>query len=122
MIVELISIEVTMIAGLVHPQDDGFDEAIETTQHVLRGHLLKIPRSDGMLDRFEQSILADALLAAKHQSVVDLLLRTLRPLSEPSNDVIGIIWKNFADVFEPRTGLTGITGDNRRRPDKDLNK
>ena len=68
----------------------------------------KVPRPDRALDRLEQRVLADALLAAEHERVVDLLLRPLHPVGQPFDDVVGVVRIDVADVVEPRAGLVGV--------------
>ena len=63
-----------------------------------------------MLDRLEQRVLADALCAAEHQRVVDLLVRALHPVREPADDVVGIVAEDLVDVVEPGVGLAGVAG------------
>ena len=81
-------------------------EAIEAAEHMLRRHLGEIPRPDRVLDRFEHRVLADALIAAEHERVVDLLLRALHSMREPFHDVIGVVLaENLVDVIEPSVRL-----------------
>ena len=74
---------VTEIARLVHPQDDRFGEAIETPEQIGRNDVVEIPRSDRLLHRLQQTVLADTLRSAQHQGVIDLLLRALHPVRQP---------------------------------------
>ena len=89
---------------------------LKRPEHLLRRDLDKIPRADRVLDRLEQGVLADALAAAQHQRVVDLLLRALHPVREPMNDMIGVVGIDLAHMVEPRAGLRGVAGLDRRRP------
>jgi hypothetical protein len=63
-VVELETIDVTEVARLVHPQDNGFQKAVEPAEQMLRRDFRKIPRADRMLYRLEQRVFADALQAA----------------------------------------------------------
>ena len=110
MVVEVEAIDLAEVARLVDAQDDGLDEAVETAQQFGRRHLVEIPRPDGVLDRLEHRVLADALRAAQHQRVVDLLARALHAVRQPADDVLGVVGIDLADVVEPRLGLA------RRRP------
>jgi hypothetical protein len=67
-----------------------------------------------MLHRFEQSVLADALLTAKKYTVVDLDFGMLHPLRQPHDDTIGILGINLAHVIEPRFHLAGFALERRR--------
>src|SRR5262249_13575651 len=115
-IVELIAIDVAQVARLVYPQDDFLEKAVETSERLLRRHLLEIPGPDGALHRFEQRVLAGALLlASEHERVVDLLLRALHPMGEPLDDVLRFLAEDLVDVLAPGTGLGRIARLERRR-------
>ena len=45
---------------------------------MLWRHLAEIPRPDGALDGLQERILADALVAAEDERVIDLLVRALQ--------------------------------------------
>jgi len=78
---------------------------------------MKIPGADGVLDWFEQRVLADPLRAAEHECMVNLLARTLRSMREPRNDMGGVIRIEHADVIEPRAGFGGVVARlDPRRP------
>ena len=49
-IMEGIAIELAEIARLAHAEDDGFKEAVEASEHLLRRHVGEIPWSDRLLD------------------------------------------------------------------------
>ncbi len=115
-IVEGEAVHVAEIARLVDAQDHGFDEAVEPPEHVLRRHFAEIPRADRVLDRFEHRVLADALRAAEHERVVDLLLRPLHAVGQPQDHVLGLLAVDLADVLQPRPGLAGIAWLDLRRP------
>ena len=72
-------------------------------------NFVEIPRSDGVFDRLKQRILADALRAAQHQRVVDLLAGSLHPMRQPANDMRGIVGIDRVHVVEPGSGLIGVT-------------
>ena len=90
-LVPSVAIDLTEIAGFVDAQHHGFEEAVEPSEHVRRHDLDEIPRSDRLLDRLKQRVLAGALAAAEYQRVIDLFSRPLRTVSEPSDDVLGIV-------------------------------
>ena len=69
---------------------------------------MKVPRTDGVLDRLEQRVFADALRATKNQSVVDLVGRALHPLRQPAHDVVGFLRKDPVQVLEPGPGLGSV--------------
>src|SRR5215469_8444803 len=108
-IVERKSVGVAEVARLVDAQNDGFEEAIEVSEHVLRRYLVEVPRTDSIFDWFEQGILTDALLSPKNERVIDLLLRTLHSVGEITHDVRGFLAKNLMGVFEPGGGFAGIS-------------
>ena len=83
MIVKFEAVEFAEIARLADAQDYRFQITVESPEHVLRRNLSEVPRPDRTLHGFERSVLADALRAAEHQSVVDLLCRPLHPVGEP---------------------------------------
>jgi hypothetical protein len=63
----------------------------------------------------EQRVLADALGAAQDNSVIDLLVRPLDPMSEPRDDVIGVVAVDFANMIEPWTGFSRVAQFDRGR-------
>jgi len=65
-VVPSVAIDLTEIAGFVDAQHHGFEEAVEPPEHVRRHDLDEIPRSDCLLDRLKQRVLASALPAAKN--------------------------------------------------------
>ena len=73
---------------------------------MFRRHLGKIPRSDRPFDGLEERILPDALSAAENQSVIDLLLWPLNPMSQPVDDMGRRIAENVLgqglDLLETR--------------------
>src|SRR5262249_51315940 len=83
-----------------------------------RRYLVKIPGADGMLDRLEQRILADALRSAEHEPVVDLLLGSLYPLRQPPDDMVRVPRgvEDAAHVLDPRAGLGGVAHLDAGRP------
>ena len=83
-------------------------KAVEPPEELLRRHLGEVPRPDRPLGGLQQGVLADALRAAENQGVVDLVLRPLNPVGEPSDDVCGVSWIDEAKVVEPRVGLTRV--------------
>ena len=78
---------------------------------------MEIPRPDGVLDRFKHRVLADALLSAQQQRVVDLLARALHAVSQPMDDMRGIARRVEypVDMVGPRRGLRGISQLDARR-------
>ena len=75
----------------------------------------EIPRPDGVLDRLEQRVLPDALRAAEHEGVVDLLLRLLHAVREPLRDVVGIVRIDVLHELEPACRLSAIARLDGRR-------
>ena len=90
MVVESEAVDLAEVARLADPQDDALEEAVEPAEQLLRRDFGEVPRPDRPLDRLEQRVLADALRAAEHERVVDLLFRPLHPMREPSHDVVGV--------------------------------
>jgi hypothetical protein len=91
----LIKFKAGDIAHILHfadPQDDASKPRIEVVKDILRRYLLEVPRPDSTLHRFEDRVLTDARYAAQHQPVVDLDVRLLASLREPSDDAVGIVW------------------------------
>ena len=115
-VVEREAVDVAEVARLVDAQDHRLQEAVEAAEHLLRRHLGEIPWPDRVLDRLQQRVLADALQAAEHERVVDLLVGPLHAVRQPMDDVIGVVGIDLVDVVEPRAGLGGVAGSMRRRP------
>src|SRR5262249_40296422 len=86
-----------------------------TAEHVLGRDLVEIPWADSVFDRLEQRVLADALVAAEDERVVDLLLRALHAMREPCNDVFGIMGVNLIHVFRPWIGFADVSLLEHRR-------
>ena len=74
-IVEGKAVELAEIARLADAQDHRFQEAIEAAEHCCGETSVKFHGPIGVLDRLQQRVLADALLAAEHERVVDLLVQ-----------------------------------------------
>src|SRR5262249_50719642 len=108
MVVKIEPVGLAQIFRFVDPQNHRFGEAVECAEQMTRRDVVEIPRSDGALDRLQQRILADALGAAKHERMVDLLLRALYPLRQPVNDVHGVVRENLVHMFEPTLGFARI--------------
>src|SRR5262245_34916775 len=88
---------------------DGFGIAVEGSVHHLAWcYVVKIPRTDRVLGRLKQRVFADALGAAEHQSVIELLLWPLHPMRQPIDDVTGVVRINSADMSEPRVRLASV--------------
>src|SRR5271155_1202096 len=100
MIVELEPVEVAEITGFVNAKNDGFHEAIEPSEHLPRRDFDEIPRPDRVLHGLEHRVLADPLFATENERVVNLFLRTLHPLREPLNDVIGVVREDLTHMSE----------------------
>jgi len=82
---------------------------------LLGGNLVEVPRSDGVFDRLQQSVLPDALHPAKHQRVIDLDLWILHALRQPGDNVIGVAGVDLAHVIHPHPRLIGVTERDTRR-------
>jgi hypothetical protein len=114
-VVELKPVDIAKIARLVDAQDYGLEKAIEAAKQVLRRHLEEIPRADCMFDRLERGILADTLVAAKHERVIDLLVWPLHPVRQPHRNVVGVGTEHPTDMLKPRAGTGSIARLNCRR-------
>src|SRR5256885_5986412 len=78
-------VHVAQVARFADPQDYGTHKAVEAAEHVRRRHFSKIPWADCVLNRLEQSILADALRSAEQAKLCQGAWR------EPKN-LCGLIW------------------------------
>ena len=114
-IVEGEAVELAEVARLADAQDHRFQEAVEAAEHLLRRHLVEIPRADRVLDRLEHRVLADALLAAEHQRVVDLLGGLLHAMRAPAHDMGRVVAVEPLDMIEPAVGIAGDRLHDRRR-------
>src|SRR5271155_5694194 len=108
MVVEGVAIGFAEVARLADAEDDRFQMAVETSEHGLRLDFLEVPAADRVLYRLKQRVLADALLAAEDQGVVDLDVRRLGPMRQPADDVAGFVAKNSAGMLKPRSSLRRI--------------
>ena len=113
-VVEGEAVELAEVARLADAQDHRLEEPVEAAEHLLRRDLEEIPGTDRVLDRLEQRVLADALFAAEHQGVVDLVGRLLNAMRQPADDVAGIVAVELLDVVQPAIGVTGDRRDDRR--------
>lgn len=100
------------VPGLADAEDDGIQEFREASQALLWRNLLEVPRSNCVLDWFEQGILADALFTAEYQRVVDLYVWVLDAMGEPSNDMVGVVGVDIPDVVDPLAGQAGSPPSN----------
>ncbi len=116
MIIEREAVDLAEVAGFGDAQDDAFQKAIELSKHLLRRHLVEVPRTDSALDGLEQRVFSDALQAAEHKGVVDFVLRPLDAMRAPFDDVICVIGIDFVDVVEPPISLGGVAGLDGWRP------
>src|SRR5262249_39579076 len=94
MIVKLKPVDAAQVPRLAHAQDHALQVAVEPAKQVMRRNLKKVPRANCVLDRRQQSILADALRAAKHQCMVDLFFWALHAMRQPIDNVASTAAKN----------------------------
>src|SRR5262249_35919072 len=71
---------------------------------------------NGVSHGLQQRILADSLMAAEHERMIDLDLGVLDAQREPIDDVIRIVAIDLADVINPWCSFHGISEGERRRP------
>ena len=100
-IIELEAVEIAEIAPFIDPQDDRFNVAVELARQMCRRDFMKIPRSDGVLDRLQQRVFADPLVSAQQQRVIDLVAGMLPVLRQPAKNVVGVVRVDFVHVVEP---------------------
>src|SRR6185369_12141539 len=67
-----------------------------------------------MLQRRQQRILADTLVAAQHQGVVDLLGWALHPVRAPLLDVSGFVWIDAFQMPAPQRDIIRNPAHDRR--------
>jgi hypothetical protein len=113
MVIELEPIDIAEVSRLAYAQDHRFEEPIEPPEHVVRRHLMEIPRPHRALDRLKRCILADALTATEHDGVIDLVSRALHAVRQPVKQVLNVVAKHAVHVVEPWPGLGGSAGDDR---------
>jgi hypothetical protein len=106
----------TVIARLAHSQDHRLGEAVKPAHQMRRADVLKIPVTDCRLDRLERRVLADALISAQHQGVIDLFARALDAMRGPIHNMRRMIAVDALDVLDPFTRLHRITKADHRRP------
>ena len=90
-VVEGEAVDLAEIARLGNAQDHRLQEAVEAAEQLQRRDLGEVPRADRVLDRLEQRVLADALAAAEHQRVVDLLAGELDAMGQPADQVVALV-------------------------------
>ena len=86
-VVEGEAVDLAEVARLGDAQDHRLEESVEAAEQLHRRHLGEVPRADRVLDRLEQRVLADALGAAEHERVVDLLGRELDAVRQPADQM-----------------------------------
>src|SRR6478672_9799525 len=99
MVVEAKAVLVAKITSLADAQDYGLEKSIESSEHLLRRDLGKIPGVDCHLHWFEQGILADTLAATEHERMIDLLLETLNAVSKPLDDMLGVLRVHLIEMI-----------------------
>ena len=110
-LVEGEAVDVAEVFAFRDAQYDRLGEFVEVAQHRLRRNFGEVPRTDSDLQRREKGVLADALLAAENQRVVDLLAGPLRAMGEPAFDVIGFIGPQRMEVVAPEPDVAARRGD-----------
>jgi hypothetical protein len=109
-LVEGKAVEVAEVLAFGDAQNHRVNELVKVPQHRLRRDFMEIPRADGALQRFEDRILADALLAAESQYVVDLLARPLHAMGLPALDVTCFIGPQSVQMVAPEPDLATCRG------------
>src|ERR1700730_10080029 len=107
-VVKFEAVDVAKIAGLVHPKDDGLEKTVVWLKRLLGRDFQKIPGADCALYRLKQRVLADALVAAQNQRVIDFLFRVLHSMCEPFDDMLCVARKNSIDMIEPWVGFGAV--------------
>jgi len=115
-IVEFEAVDVAEVSPFTDAQDDGLQEAIEASEHLLRRGFAEIPRPDRVLDGLKQRVLADTLGAAEDEGVIYFLMWALHPVRKPRDDMVCVITENPVDVIDPPIGLRRVAMFDRRRP------
>src|SRR4051812_3030518 len=72
-VIEREAINITEVAGLTDSNDDTLCPPVKAAKHLAWRDFGPIPCSYCALDGLEQSVLANTLRAAQHQSMIDLL-------------------------------------------------
>src|SRR5262249_26789512 len=109
------AIDVAKVARFANPQDHRLHESIEATEQMGGRYLDEVPGADGMFDRLKHCVLADALFAAEHQGVIDLVFGALHAMSEPRNNMGALGAEHVIDVIEPHRGLSRMAVLDERR-------
>ena len=98
LIVEGAAVEFAHVAGFVDAQDDRAQERVELAEDLLRAGLAEVGRCrSAMPDRGEDRVLADPLLAAEQEGVVELFARPLHAMGEPELDVFEVVGIDLVD-------------------------
>src|SRR5438105_4110031 len=105
MFVKSKTIYLAEITGFIDAQYHRFQETVESPNQCFGRDFGKIPWTDSALHRFQNGILTDALQSTQHQSVVDLVLGMLQPMSQTIDDVVGISRIYLKHMIQPWLGL-----------------
>jgi hypothetical protein len=68
-----------------------------------------------MLDRLQDRVFSDAWGSAKHECMVDFILRPLDAMRKPCEDMAGLGRVNGVGKLDPSCGGSGVAADYRRR-------
>lgn len=66
MVIKAKAINLAEVTRLINPKDHRFSKAIEWSKEMAGRNIMEIPWPNCMLDRLEQTILANTLAAAQH--------------------------------------------------------
>src|SRR5262249_51416814 len=113
--VDLAATRIALVAGFAHAQDHRLHVAVEAAHELHRANLVDVPRPDGVRDRLDDRVLADALRATEHDRMVDLLAWALHTMGEPADDVLGLVGEDALHMRKPRTGSVGAAVLDHRR-------
>jgi hypothetical protein len=105
----------THVSRLANAQDHPAQKFVVLAEQLTSRHVTEIPGSDRRHQRFKQCVLADPGLAAQHDGVVGLYLRSLHPRGHPGEQVFGVVRVKLAPVVDPSLRLASVAGHNIRR-------
>ena len=111
MIIELVAIDVTLVAHvtrLAQPHDQRLEKTVVLADEVVEFDGLEIPFADGIHNPFKQRVFADLGRTAKYKRVVDLEPWALHAVRQPVNAVVGVVGIYRAPVVNPARCLRGI--------------
>jgi hypothetical protein len=99
-----------------HAQNNGLKKPIEAAEYLTRRDLCKVPRANCLLYALKQCVLANALVAAQDERVIDFFVRALNSVRQPFYYVLCILRINSFHMLGPAPRFGRVAHFDHWRP------